>query len=180
MPPSIWNSRQMALKPLSAFTAAGEHLSFRSPMYKWDWLVILICRDRKGSRGYKVSKVDFANGRPVAPSDSKTAVIDIMSNIDVNKCGQIRHYVWNNDCFQPAGLAFDKAGRLFMSSDQTGEIWAITKVWLNVGFSWETDCSRKLGDSFVSTFLQLRGESFINNLFPIETPPVVWYFFSVS
>ncbi|KAL8719453.1 MAG: hypothetical protein Q9225_003542 [Loekoesia sp. 1 TL-2023] len=83
--------------------------------------------DRDGSTGYKVSKVNFANGFPVAPSNSKTAVIDIMSNPDVNKCGQIVPYVWNNDCFRPAGLAFDKKGTLFMSSDQTGEIWAITK-----------------------------------------------------
>ncbi|KAL8709689.1 MAG: hypothetical protein Q9220_005629 [cf. Caloplaca sp. 1 TL-2023] len=63
-----------------------------------------------------------------APPSSKTAVIDIMSNVDVSKCGQIVPYVWNNDCFRPAGLAFDKAGRLYMSSDQTGEIWAITKA----------------------------------------------------
>ncbi|KAL8723414.1 MAG: hypothetical protein Q9181_007285, partial [Wetmoreana brouardii] len=84
--------------------------------------------NHNGSTGYKLSKVDFANGSPVARADSKTAVIDIMSNVDVSKCGQIVPYVWNNDCFRPAGLAFDKAGRLFMSSDQTGEIWAITKV----------------------------------------------------
>ncbi|KAL9599310.1 MAG: hypothetical protein Q9219_003937 [cf. Caloplaca sp. 3 TL-2023] len=85
--------------------------------------------DRKGSTGYKVSKVEFANGKPKkAPSESKSAIIDIMSNVDVNKCGQIVPYVWNNDCFRPAGLAFDKSGRLYMSSDQTGEIWAITKV----------------------------------------------------
>lgn len=84
--------------------------------------------DRNGSTGYKVSKIDFAHGFPVAKSDSKTAVIDIMSNVDVNKCGQIRPYVWNKDCFRPAGLAFDKAGRLFMSSDETGEIWAIATV----------------------------------------------------
>lgn len=85
-------------------------------------------RDRNGSTGYKVSKIDFARGFPVAKSNSKTAVIDIMSNVDVSKCGQIVPYVWNKDCFRPAGLAFDKAGRLFMSSDETGEIWAITKV----------------------------------------------------
>ncbi|KAI4186163.1 MAG: hypothetical protein L6R41_003655 [Letrouitia leprolyta] len=84
--------------------------------------------DRKVSVGYKVSRIDFANGYPVAPSTSKKAVVDIMSNPDVTKCGQIRPYVWNDYCFRPAGLAFDKAGRLFMSSDQTGEIWVITKV----------------------------------------------------
>ncbi|KAL8660626.1 MAG: hypothetical protein Q9202_006371 [Teloschistes flavicans] len=85
--------------------------------------------DRNGSVGYKVSKVDFAHGSPVkTPSQSHSAITDIMSNVDVRKCGQIVPYVWNKDCFRPAGLAFDKAGRLFMSSDETGEIWVITKV----------------------------------------------------
>ena len=51
-----------------------------------------------------------------------------MSNPDVSKCGQIKPYVWNKDCFRPAGLAFDAKGRLFMSSDETGELWVITKV----------------------------------------------------
>lgn len=72
--------------------------------------------------------VEFADGFPKAPSTSKTGATDIMSNVDVRKCGQIVPYVWNNDCFRPAGLAFDKAGTLYMSSDQTGEIWAITKT----------------------------------------------------
>ena len=115
----------MALKPTLVSTVAGKlrsnldiDLDRLSPKF----------RDRNGSVGYKVSKIDFADGSPKAPSTSKTAVIDIMSNVNVSKCGQIEPYVWNNDCFRPAGLAFDKAGRLFMSSDQTGEIWAITKV----------------------------------------------------
>ncbi|KAI4193806.1 MAG: hypothetical protein LQ350_008132 [Teloschistes chrysophthalmus] len=85
--------------------------------------------DRNGSVGYKVSKVDFAHGSPLkTPAQSKSALTDIMSNVDVSKCGQIVPYVWNKDCFRPAGLAFDKKGRLFMSSDETGEIWVITKV----------------------------------------------------
>ncbi|KAI9795587.1 MAG: hypothetical protein M1835_005499 [Candelina submexicana] len=84
--------------------------------------------DRNGSVGYKVSMVKFADGKPVSPaSKSKTAITDIMSNPDVTKCGQIVPYVWNKDCFRPAGLAFDKNGTLYMSSDETGEIWAITK-----------------------------------------------------
>lgn len=118
------------------FTADGTEafVSFHgswlvaSPLLVYTSTDYILFRDRNGSTGYKVSKIDFAHGFPVAPSDSKTAVIDIMSNVDVNKCGQIVPYVWNNDCFRPAGLAFDKAGTLFMSSDQTGEIWAITKV----------------------------------------------------
>ncbi len=30
-------------------------------------------------------------------------------------------------CFRPVGLAWDKEGRLFMSSDATGEIYVVTK-----------------------------------------------------
>lgn len=92
------------------------------------WTDQRLLRNRQTSVGYKVSKVNFKNGKPAARPDSKTAVIDIMSNKDVKKCGQIKPYVWNKDCFRPAGLAFDKAGNLFMSSDETGEIWVISKV----------------------------------------------------
>ena len=121
----------MAQKPTSVSTVAGKLRSLPSHLNIKNLdrhLSLLLFRDRNGSTGYKVSKIEFADGSPKAPPTSKTAVVDIMSNVDVSKCGQIRPYVWNNDCFRPAGLAFDEAGRLFMSSDQTGEIWVITKV----------------------------------------------------
>jgi hypothetical protein len=41
-----------------------------------------------------------------------------MSNQDVTKCP--------DTCFRPVGLAFDSKGRLFMTSDSTGEIYIIT------------------------------------------------------
>ena len=44
-----------------------------------------------------------------------------MSNKDVTVC-------YDEDCFRPAGLAWDNEGRLFMSSDQTGEIYAILRA----------------------------------------------------
>lgn len=44
-----------------------------------------------------------------------------MVNADVTTC-------YNDDCFRPVGLAWDKKGRLFMSSDQTGEIYVITRT----------------------------------------------------
>ena len=70
--------------------------------------------------GYKLSVVEFQNGEPVAPSTSKTAAVDIMSNADVTKC-------YDTTCFRPVGLAWDSDGRLFMSSDETGEIYAIER-----------------------------------------------------
>ncbi|WPG99692.1 Hypothetical protein R9X50_00251100 [Acrodontium crateriforme] len=70
--------------------------------------------------GYKVSVISFANGEPVEPSDSQTAAIDILANEDNSKCP--------DHCFRPVCLAFDSKGRLFMSSDATGEIYAILRA----------------------------------------------------
>jgi hypothetical protein len=76
-------------------------------------------RDRTNPIGYKLSVVEFENGSPVAPSNSSTALIDIMANADNSKCP--------DSCFRPVGLAWDSKGRLFMSSDATGEIYVIVR-----------------------------------------------------
>ena len=73
--------------------------------------------------GYKVSVVPWANGEPLAASTDKNAVVDILSNHDTTVCdlpGSV-------PCFRPVGLAWDSQGRLFVSSDQTGEIYAIMR-----------------------------------------------------
>jgi hypothetical protein len=62
-------------------------------------------------------RVDFKNGQPVANPDSKTAAIPVMENSNTRSCP--------NSCFRPVGLAFDSKGRLFMSSDSSGEIYVI-------------------------------------------------------
>lgn len=69
--------------------------------------------------GYKVSAVEFADGEPVDSSDSMTAATDIVSNADNSACP--------DNCFRPVGLDWDRNGRLFMSSDSTGEIYVITR-----------------------------------------------------
>jgi hypothetical protein len=63
--------------------------------------------------------VPFENGEPVAAPDNTTAAIDIFSNVDNKACP--------DNCFRPTGLAFDSQGRLFMSSDATGEIYVIAR-----------------------------------------------------
>lgn len=63
--------------------------------------------------------VPFQDGEPVGASDNTTAAIDIFANADNDACP--------DDCFRPAGLAFDSQGRLFMSSDATGEIYVIVR-----------------------------------------------------
>lgn len=70
--------------------------------------------------GYKLSVIPFASGQPTEPSTSTTAAIDIVSNPDLSRCPR--------GCFRPVGLAFDSRGRLFMTSDSTGEIYVVTRT----------------------------------------------------
>lgn len=63
---------------------------------------------------------DPATGEPVAGPSSTTALSDIISNPNNTACpGQ---------CFRPAGLAWDAQGRLWMTSDTTGEIYVLKKT----------------------------------------------------
>lgn len=84
-------------------------------------LVILnMCRNREDPIGYKVSFIQFdGNGSPTAAANSTTAAVDVVSNPDLTQCP--------DGCFRPAGLAWDGQGRLFFSSDATGEIYVITR-----------------------------------------------------
>lgn len=77
-------------------------------------------RNRNPGDGYRLSKVDFANGQPVSASDDPDAEERLMWNTDNSKCP--------SGCFRPAGLTFDKDGRLFMTSDSTGELYVVTGV----------------------------------------------------
>jgi hypothetical protein len=43
-----------------------------------------------------------------------------MTNADNSKCPDL--------CFRPVGLALDSKGRVFMSSDSTGEIYVLAKT----------------------------------------------------
>lgn len=74
-------------------------------------------RDRSQPVGYKVSLIDFVNGEPVAPSTSNTSYTDILTNADNSKCP--------GACFRPVGMTFDRHGRLFVSSDASGEIYVL-------------------------------------------------------
>ncbi|KAL8903440.1 MAG: hypothetical protein Q9207_003929 [Kuettlingeria erythrocarpa] len=83
------------------------------------WVTFHGSWDRTHPIGYKLSVIPFANGEPVAASDNKTAATDILTNADNSKCP--------SNCFRPVGIAFDQQGRLFMSSDATGEIYVVRK-----------------------------------------------------
>lgn len=75
--------------------------------------------DRTNPVGYKVSVLQFANGEPVAPSNSTTSLTDVFVNADNSRCP--------DQCFRPVGLALDNQGRLFVSSDLTGEVYVIQR-----------------------------------------------------
>ncbi|KAH8881416.1 soluble quino protein glucose dehydrogenase [Thozetella sp. PMI_491] len=70
--------------------------------------------------GYKLSVLSFANGEPTEAADSKTAAKDVLSNPDASQCP--------DKCFRPAGLALDSQGRIFMTSDSTGEIYVLRQA----------------------------------------------------
>ena len=82
-------------------------------------LVLTIYRDRTDPVGYKLSVLPFQNGEPVAAPDNDTAITDIFANADNSVCPQ--------NCFRPVGIAIDSQGRVFVSSDATGEIYVIEK-----------------------------------------------------
>ncbi|KAI0173093.1 soluble quino protein glucose dehydrogenase [Hypoxylon sp. FL1284] len=74
--------------------------------------------DRTPPDGYRLGRIAFVDGQPVADSSSTEAVEYILENPDNTQCP--------GACFRPVGLAFDAKGRLFMTSDQTGELFVIT------------------------------------------------------
>ncbi|KAK0103003.1 hypothetical protein ONS95_000813 [Cadophora gregata] len=76
--------------------------------------------DRTLPAGYKVVSLDFSNGSPVAESTSMTAAQDIFANPDTTACP--------GSCFRPVGLALDGKGRLFVSSDSSGELYVLAKT----------------------------------------------------
>ena len=55
----------------------------------------------------------------VAPANSDTSYTDIFANANNTACP--------GNCFRPVGLAFDSQGRMFVSSDASGEIYVVTK-----------------------------------------------------
>ena len=83
------------------------------------WVTFHGSWDRSEPSGYKLSMIPFANGEPVAKPDNNTSYIDIFANSDDGDCP--------DNCFRPVGIAIDGQGRLFMSSDSTGEIYVIAR-----------------------------------------------------
>jgi hypothetical protein len=81
--------------------------------------ILTMARNRNPPDGYRLSKITFnpSMGMPTEPSTSNSAAINVMSNPNNSNCP--------NRCFRPVDIAFDSKGRLFMTSDTTGEVWVI-------------------------------------------------------
>ncbi len=77
--------------------------------------------------------IPFTDGEPVASPSTSTAALDIMTNADTSRCP--------DDCFRPAGLAVDGQGRVFMTSDSTGEIYVIVRTGASTGTSGDSASS---------------------------------------
>ncbi|KAL8423770.1 hypothetical protein RB596_003842 [Gaeumannomyces avenae] len=91
------------------FTADGKH-AFIAFHGSWN---------RSPPDGYRVVRVDMgADGQPVQAADSTNPGTVVMRNANNAACP--------DGCFRPVGLAIDAKGRMFMSSDSTGEIYVIS------------------------------------------------------
>ncbi|KAH6610669.1 hypothetical protein Trco_000689 [Trichoderma cornu-damae] len=76
--------------------------------------------DRDDPTGYRIASLAFGpDGQPTALRNSTDAVADIITNADLSNCP--------SRCFRPVGLAWDSAGRLWFSSDTTGEIFVLER-----------------------------------------------------
>ncbi|KAF8707850.1 pyrroloquinoline quinone binding, partial [Rhizoctonia solani] len=67
--------------------------------------------------GYKVVRIPWNNGAPAASADSRNGYETVVGAPDLSQCP--------NGCIRPVGVAFDRLGRLFVSSDTTGEIFIV-------------------------------------------------------
>ncbi|KAG8694214.1 hypothetical protein FRC11_002368, partial [Ceratobasidium sp. 423] len=73
--------------------------------------------NREPPTGYKVVRIPWNNGAPAASADSRSGYETIVAAPDLSRCP--------NNCIRPVGLVFDRLGRLFVSSDTTGEIFVV-------------------------------------------------------
>jgi glucose/arabinose dehydrogenase len=96
------------------------------------WITFHGSWNRDEPVGYKLSLVEFQeDGEPVDDVTSLTAATDIFSNQDLSRCPQ--------NCFRPVGMAIDSNGRIFVSSDASGEIYLISRVNNGTGNGTDTD-----------------------------------------
>lgn len=77
-------------------------------------------RNRDEPIGYRIARIPFREGEPVPSRTDTNAAITVVENADTGACPR--------GCFRPVGMAFDKKGRLYFASDDTGEIYVVEKA----------------------------------------------------
>ncbi|KAI1134758.1 soluble quino protein glucose/sorbosone dehydrogenase [Hypoxylon sp. FL0543] len=98
---------------------------FDSPKYDNLFVTMHGSWDRNPPVGYKLVAVPFTriaqDGTyiPVAPANSKTGYFDVFYPPDEGQCSA-------TTCARPVGLVFDAAGRLYMTSDTSGEVFMLS------------------------------------------------------
>ncbi|KAG8738889.1 hypothetical protein FRC10_006406 [Ceratobasidium sp. 414] len=75
--------------------------------------------DRVPSDGHKVIRIPWAKNQdqPAAPYGSRNGYVTVVSAPDPTNC--------NGTCIRPVSFAWDKLGKLYVSSDATGEVFVI-------------------------------------------------------
>lgn len=77
--------------------------------------------NRNDPTGYRIVSIAFdSDGQPTALQNSTDAVTDVITNANLTNCP--------DKCFRPVGLAWDSAGRLWFSSDTTGEVFVLERA----------------------------------------------------
>lgn len=127
---------QFALTPSSTFTDATCAANYRPPRISFQahtapldvkfhpgsghaWVSFHGSWNREDAAGYKLGYVRFgSNGQPVEGAASRSAVVDVFWNEGVERCA-------DGGCARPVGIAFGR-GRVWVTSDATGEVFAIT------------------------------------------------------
>ncbi|KAI0892079.1 hypothetical protein F4806DRAFT_500448 [Annulohypoxylon nitens] len=117
----------LAKSPRLVFEAhvAPLDAKFDVPKYENMFVTFHGSWDRNPPVGYKLVAVPFTRVtqggyEPVAPADSNTGYFDIFYPPDEGNCS-------SSTCARPVGLVFDAAGRLYMTSDTSGELFILGK-----------------------------------------------------
>ncbi|CAZ81334.1 unnamed protein product [Tuber melanosporum] len=111
--------RDMFQAPRLGFQAHMAPLDIKfHPQTGHAWISFHGSWDRETPIGYMVSVVEFKGGEPKEPRNSNNSITNILWNSNITGCPQ--------KCFRPVGIAFDRMGRTWVTSDSTGEIFIIT------------------------------------------------------
>jgi hypothetical protein len=108
-------------------------------------------RNRRAPDGYKLFAIswDAQTGQPIHPPHSSTAAISVLENKSTALCPFT--------CIRPTGVVFGPGGRLYVSSERTGEIFVI---------------GRSDGSSVDETTLETKAPSNVDRVIETEEPQV--------